>query len=67
MPWNVKSAPPSCLANSTASERVVEAWRVAELDLAELRSVTAADVGTSRQAAVTKLAADVMKPLTARC
>ncbi|WP_234787635.1 hypothetical protein [Mycolicibacterium novocastrense] len=55
------------MANSTASERVVEAWRVAELDLAELRSVTAADVGTSRQAAVTKLAADVMKPLTARC
>ncbi|UUO03641.1 TetR family transcriptional regulator [Mycolicibacterium novocastrense] len=40
------------------------AERVAELDLADLRSVTAADVGTSRQAAVTKLAAVVMKSLT---
>ncbi|WP_082696731.1 TetR family transcriptional regulator [Mycobacterium sp. IS-1590] len=40
------------------------AERVAELDLADLRSVTAADVGTSRQAAVTRLAAVVMKSLT---
>ncbi|KUH64961.1 hypothetical protein AU184_02410 [Mycolicibacterium novocastrense] len=44
----------------TALIRAV-AERVAELDLAELRSVTAADVGTS----VMKLAADVMKSLTA--
>ncbi|KUH64960.1 hypothetical protein AU184_02400 [Mycolicibacterium novocastrense] len=47
----------------TALIRAV-AERVAELDLADLRSVTEADAGTSRQAAVTRLAAVVMKSLT---
>lgn len=40
------------------------AERVAELDLADLRSVIEADADTSRQAAVTRLAAVVMKSLT---
>lgn len=40
------------------------AERVAELDLADLRSVAEADADTSRQAAVTRLAAVVMKSLT---
>lgn len=47
----------------TALIRAV-AERVAELDLVDLRSVTEADAGTSRQAAVAKLAAVVMKSLT---
>jgi len=40
------------------------AERVAELDLADLRSVTEADTATSRQAAVSRLAAVVTKSLT---
>ncbi|OBB77890.1 TetR/AcrR family transcriptional regulator [Mycobacterium sp. 852014-52144_SCH5372336] len=40
------------------------AERVAELDLADLRSVTEAHVDTSRQAAVARLAEVVMKSLT---
>ncbi|MGE2722920.1 TetR/AcrR family transcriptional regulator [Mycolicibacterium celeriflavum] len=40
------------------------AERVAELDLADLRSVTEAATDTSRQAAVARLAAVVMKSLT---